>query len=74
MSGQRRIDSDLRGFLRSRLSDKNNIGIVSENCLKSNFVGISFTVIYLRLLNAFDLIFDRIFKGDDFSLAVIQRV
>lgn len=74
MPRQSSIDRNLCCLLGSCLSDKNDIWIMPENCLESNLIGISFTIIDLRLLDAFDLIFDRIFERNDLSFSIIQRV
>ncbi len=47
---------------------------MSENSFQSDFVGISFTVINLRLLDTINFIFDRIFERDYFSLSIIQSI
>ena len=45
---------------------------MSENRFESDFIGISFVIIDLRLLNSFDLIFNRVFKGNNLSFSIIE--
>ncbi len=72
MPCQRSIDSYLCRFLGSRLSDQDDVRIMSEDSLEPYFVGISFAIVDLRLLDSFDLVLDRILECDDLSLAVIE--
>jgi hypothetical protein len=72
MSCQCSIDADLCGFQRPGFSHKDDIRIVSENGFHTDFVCISLSVVDLRLLDAGNLILDRIFQGNDLLFPIIE--
>ena len=52
MSGKRSIYSDGGSLFGSGFSDEDDVGILSKNSFKTEFVGVAFFIIDLRLLEA----------------------
>ena len=50
MSGKCRIYGDGCCFFGSGFSDEDDVGILSENSFKTEFIGVAFFIIDLRLL------------------------
>ncbi len=71
VTGQRRLDGDLRRLHVSNLADENHIGVMSQDRPQSFRKGQSRLARDLYLVDAVELILDGILDGDDLSLDVI---
>ena len=66
MTGQRRLNSNLRGFGIANFADHDLVGIVAKNRPQSSSKSQSLLFVYRNLRDAAKLVFNRIFDGDDF--------
>ena len=67
MAGQRRLHGDLSCLLVANFADKNYIGVVAQNRAQPAREGQPGLFGDLNLIDSFELIFDRIFDGDDLA-------
>src|SRR5947207_10102843 len=74
MAGQRRLHGNLGGLLIANFADENHIGIVAQNRAQSARESQPGLFRDLNLIDAFELILDRVFNGDDFADRVIDLV
>ncbi len=66
VSGERRLDGDLRGFVIANFSDHDLVRVVPQNGTQSAGERQPLLFVDGNLRNSADLVFDRIFNRDDF--------
>src|SRR6185369_2651426 len=64
-SGRSCLDGYLSGFVIPDFTDHENVWILTQERAESGGKRVSFRFIHLRLEKSRDLVFDRIFDGDD---------
>ena len=74
MAGERRLHGDLRGFLVADFADENHVRIVAQNGAQPARKRQAGFFVDLDLIDALELIFDRIFNGDDFADGIVDLV
>ena len=72
VAGQRRLNGDLRRFHVADFSDHDLVRIVTQNRAQSSRERQPFLLVDRNLRDAADLIFDRIFDGDDLVFLVLD--
>ena len=68
MTGQRCLHRDLRGFLITNFTDENDVRVMAQDRAQAARECKAGFFIDLDLIDAFELILDRVFNGDDFAL------
>ena len=71
---QRSLDGNLGGFLVANFADENDVGIVAQNRAQPARKGQASFFGDLDLVDAAQLIFDRILDSDDFSHRIVDLV
>src|ERR1700690_1839986 len=71
---KRGIDGDLRRFLVADFADHDFVRIVAQDGAKAARKRETFLFVYRNLRDAADLVFDRVFDGDDFVFVVLDFV
>src|ERR1039458_630251 len=74
VAGERRLHRDLCGFGVTDFADENHVRVVAQNRAQPAREGQPGFFIDLDLVDAFELIFHRVFHRDDFSDGVIDLV
>ena len=72
VAGERRVDGDLRGFLIADFADHDLIGIVTQDGAQAAREGQALFLVDRNLGDAFELVFDRVFDGDDLVFVVLD--
>ncbi len=72
VSGKRRVDRDLRGFLVADFAHHDLVGIVAQDGPQAAREGQPLLFVHRNLRDALDLILHRIFDGDDFVFVVLD--
>ena len=70
MPGERGLNGVFGGFQVADFADQNDIGVVPQNAAQGSAEGQSDFGMDLNLVDAVELIFDRVFGGDDFCFVV----
>ena len=76
VSGKRGVDGDLRGFGVADFAHHDLVGIVTQNRTQAAGKGQALLFVDRNLRNADDLVFDRVFNGDQLvfvALDLVQR-
>ena len=74
VAGERGIDGDLRGFLVANFADHDFVRVVAQDGAQAAREGEAFLFVHRNLGDAADLIFHRIFDGDDLVFVVLDFV
>ena len=74
VSGERRVDGDLRGLRVADFADENLVGIVTQNGAQAAGEGEALFLVDGNLRDAANLVLDRIFDGDDLVFVALDLV
>ena len=74
VAGERGIDGDLRGFLVADFADHDLVRVMAQNRTQAARKRQALFFVYRNLGDAADLIFDRVFNGDDLVFVVLDFV
>ena len=74
MAGFRRLHGDFGGFGVADFADENDVRVLAQNRAQAARKGQSGARIHLHLIDAFKLVFNRVFNRDDILRAVFQGV
>src|SRR5690348_4850276 len=74
MAGESGLDGDLRGFLVANFADHDFVGIVAQDGAQASREGESLFLVDGNLGDAFELVLDGIFDGDDFVFVALDFV
>src|SRR5260370_14275834 len=74
VAGERRLDSDLRGFLVADFANHDLVRVVAKDGAQAARKGQALFFVYGNLSNAAKLVFDGIFNGDNFVLVGFNLV
>ena len=73
VSGKGSFDSDLSGFEVSDFADQNDVRILPQERPEGSREVQSDLFLHLHLVDALQLEFDRIFRGHDVGVGLVQR-
>ncbi|OPZ20232.1 MAG: hypothetical protein BWZ10_00728 [candidate division BRC1 bacterium ADurb.BinA364] len=74
MAGHGGVDGDVGRFFVAHFADHDHVGILAQNRAQAGGEGELPRRVDLHLLQPFDLVFDRVFDGDDAALAGVDGV
>ena len=67
VTGQRRLHGNLRGFGVANFADENHVRVMAQNGAQPARKGQAGFFVDLNLIDALELIFDRVFNRDDLA-------
>ena len=74
VTGQRGVDGDFSGFNVADLSDHDDVRRLTEHRAERRGEGHLHVPVHLHLVDAGQLVFDRVFDGDDLAARSVDRV
>ena len=72
MAGQRRMDGDMRGLGVADFADHDHVGVLANEGAHGGRKGETDRRLDLRLVDAGDFVFDRVFDGEDLAGRLVQ--
>src|SRR5580698_7348268 len=74
VAGERRLDRDLRGFLVANFADHDFVGVMPQNGTQAARKREALLLVHRNLGDPAQLIFDRVFNGDEFVFIALDFV
>src|SRR4051812_34828161 len=74
VASQSGVDGDLGGFLVTDFADEDLVGVVAEDGAQAAGEGEAFFLVYRDLGDTADLVFDRVFDGDDLVFVALDFI
>ena len=72
MAGQRGLDRDLRRLEIAHFADHDDVGVLAQDGAQHMREGQADLRLHLDLVDAFELVFDRIFDGEELALGRVE--